>query len=211
MTIPPKNTLTMEELFNAATHGFGIIIATIICIFLLASTIRQGNFLKIIVFNIYGVALLLMYIISTLFHILAHTRAKKAFRFLDHATIFVLIAGTYTPIVATTVGGFWGWFLIATVWTAALCGIFSKIYYIDKLRVSLTFYLILSWAGFLFINSFIKSVPINGIIFLILGGIIYTFGIFFYVQKKIPFNHAIWHVFVLIGSFCHFSAILSLL
>lgn len=211
MTIPPKNTLTMEELFNAATHGSGVFIAAIICIFLLVTTIREGNFLKIITFNVYGIALLLMYIISTLFHILAHTRAKKVFRFLDHATIFVLIAGTYTPIVTTTVGGFWGWFLLSMVWTVALCGIFSKIYYIDNLKISLTFYLVLSWVGFLFINTLIKSISINGIILLILGGIIYTFGVFFYVQKKIPFNHAIWHVFVLVGSLCHFSMMLFLL
>lgn len=181
----------------------GIVGLTMLLIF----SAKDGNIKKMIGFSIFGATLILMYLISSLFHSLVYTRAKKVFRILDHSSIFLFIAGTYTPFTLVTIKSSLGLILLTVVWVVAIFGILFRIFYIDKMKISLVMYLSLGWIGVIVaIKPLFFNLPTRGFTLLLLGGIIYTVGILFYIWKRLRFHHGLWHLCVLGGSVCHFAA-----
>lgn len=198
-----------EEIANSITHGIGIILAIIALGILIACTSIYGNPKHIISVSVYGVTLILLYTTSTLYHSLQHPRTKYIFQRLDHSAIFLLIAGTYTPITLISLSGPWGWSLFAVIWCLAVIGTAIQFGQTNRWRVvSLALYIGMGWSVIVAIKPLLLSVAPGGIILLFLGGLAYTFGVLFYRWKKLKFHHAIWHVFVLTGSILHFFAVL---
>lgn len=197
-----------EELANALTHGLGALLALAAFVLLAALGSVLGSFAHVLALVVYGATLVLLYLASTLYHAVRHHRAKRLFRLCDHASIFLLIAGTYTPYALIGIGGTGGWVLLALVWTGAVAGIAFKIVSMDRFeKLSLVFYLALGWVGVFSLGPLISAVELNGLLLLGLGGVAYTGGIVFYIWEGLPYNHAVWHLFVLAGSICHFLSI----
>lgn len=198
-----------EEIANSITHGIGIILAMVALGILIACASIYGNPKHIISVSVYGVTLILLYTTSTLYHSLQHPRTKYIFQRLDHSAIFLLIAGTYTPITLISLSGPWGWSLFAVIWCLAVIGTAIQFGQTNRWRVvSLALYIGMGWSVIVAIKPLLLSVAPGGIILLFLGGLAYTFGVLFYRWKKLKFHHAIWHVFVLTGSILHFFAVL---
>lgn len=198
-----------EEIANSITHGIGIILSIAALGILTTYAGIHGNVWHIVSVSIYGTTLVLLYTASTLYHSIQNARAKSILRILDHAAIYLLIAGTYTPFTLVNLRGPWGWGLFGAVWGLALLGVLFQLSFIKRFRaVSISLYIGMGWAVLIAIKPLIASVAFGGIIFLVLGGLAYTLGILFYVWKKLKFHHAIWHVFVLTGSILHFFAVL---
>lgn len=201
----------IEEVFNAITHGIGIILSIVGLVVLLSLSWKGDNALKNIGFGIFGIAVTFSYLVSTLYHSLSFTKAQKILKILDHSSIFLLIAGTYTPFMLIALRGQLGLVLFFLIWAFAISGIVLKTFYVYKFRnLSLLLYLFMGWLIVFGIKPLLNSLPIDAVIFLALGGLFYTFGITFYLFKKLPFHHAIWHIFVLCGSILHFFTLLYL-
>ena len=197
-----------EEIANVLTHGMGAALAVVAFALLAALASIHGTFDHMLALVVYGATLVLLYLASTLYHAVRHHGAKRVFRICDHAAIFLLIAGTYTPYALIGLGGPFGWSVFALMWTAAICGIAFKIVCHDRYeKVSLAFYLGMGWIGVLMLGPLIESVDAGGLMLLALGGLAYTGGVLFYVWEGLPFNHAVWHLFVLAGSVSHFLSI----
>ncbi|HUD43986.1 MAG TPA: hemolysin III family protein [Patescibacteria group bacterium] len=206
-----KNKLLLEEILSSITHGIGVVLSTVGLVILLVIANRQHNLWEIIGFSIFGISLILMFLMSTLFHSLSFTKAKKVFLVLDQSSIFLLIAGTYTPIALIVLRGWIGWVLLCVVWSIAIVGIVLKAVFMDKFKIVLVvLYLLLGWAGLIVIRPLFMHLSLSQIYLLILGGLFYSSGVIFYAWKRLPFNHAIWHLFVLAGSACHFFVISGL-
>ncbi|GEN82630.1 hemolysin III [Sporosarcina luteola] len=197
-----------EELWNAITHGIGLLLSIPALVLLILAGVRHGTALAIVSFTIFGVSTFLLFLMSTLLHSMP-VKMKKLFSIFDHSAIYVLIAGTYTPFLLVTIQGALGWSLFGVIWGLAIAGILFKVFFIHKYEtVSLIFYIVMGWLIVSAIKPLYIQLPIEGIILLVLGGIFYTFGSVFYAWRKIPYNHAIWHVFVIAGSACMFFSIL---
>lgn len=200
----------LEEIFNSITHGIGVlfVVAGVVAFFLLRTA---NDEIKIIGFSIFALSLFLMYLISTLTHSLMFTKAKKVFMVLDHSAIYLLIAGTYTPFLLISLKGTLGYILLAVVWTFAICGIVFKAIFLEKWKyISTILYIGLGWLIVLAIRPLLHAIPFKIFLLLLCGGIFYTLGTVFYSTKKLPFSHTLWHVFVLVGSACHFAAVFLL-
>lgn len=198
-----------EELASSITHGIGAALAVAALAVLVARAASMGDPWRVVSFSIYGATLVLLYISSTLFHAFTHTRAKHVFRILDHAAIYLLIAGTYTPFLLVTLRGAFGWWLFGIIWALALLGIVQASLALDKLKfLSLGAYVAMGWLIVIAYKPLLVALAGGGMLWLALGGVCYTLGVVFYVVKRIPFNHAIWHLFVLGGSASHFCAML---
>ena len=196
-----------EELANAITHGIGVLLAIAGLVFLILRADGQS----LAGFIIYGVTLILLYLASTLYHSLIFTRARKLFRKFDHMAIFLLIAGTYTPFCLTALNGWMGWALLAAVWGFAILGIVLKSIYTGRFEwLSVSIYILTGWMVIVAINPIYESLSRSGFIFLIAGGLAYTIGTFFYINKRIPYAHSIWHLWVAAGSVFHFFSVLTL-
>lgn len=197
-----------EELWNAITHGIGLLLSIPALVLLILAGVRHGTALAIVSFTIFGVSTFLLFLMSTLLHSMP-VKMKKLFSIFDHSAIYVLIAGTYTPFLLVTIKGTLGWSLFGVIWGLAIAGILFKVFFIHKYEtVSLIFYIVMGWLIVSAIKPLYIQLPIEGIILLVLGGIFYTFGSVFYAWRKIPYNHAIWHVFVIAGSACMFFSVL---
>ena len=198
----------IEEVFNSITHGIGAIFAiTGLLVFLLIRGKFSGN-LKDISFSIFTVSLIVMFVMSVLAHSLSFTKAKKLFLIFDHASIFLLIAGTYSPFALLSLKGISGVILLIVVWLLALGGILFKAIFTEKLKIlTLVLYLVMGWIGIVVIYPLFLAVKHIVFILLVLGGLSYSVGTIFYCSKKIRFNHAIWHLFVLLGGALHFFAV----
>lgn len=206
-----NHTSVIEEVFNAITHGFGIVLGIIGLVFLLILAKKDASILKNTVLSIFGGTVIFSYLISTLYHSLFFTRAKKVFKILDHSSIFLLIAGTYTPFTLLALKGLHGLVLTIIVWTIAIFGIVFKSIWVHKFqKISVLVYLLLSWSIVVELNNLVKAIPVQSLIFIGIGGLFYTSGITFYLYRKLPFHHAIWHIFVLCGSILHFCALFYL-
>lgn len=198
-----------EEIANSVTHGIGALLALAGSIVLISSAANYGNSWHIVSSSIFGTTLVLLYLASTLYHSIPVNRVKKVLRLLDHAAIYLLIAGTYTPFLLVNLRGPWGWSLLALVWTVALTGIVLKATSLGHKRgLSLSLYLMLGWIILIAVEPLFDYLDPGGIRLLIAGGLTYTGGILFYLWKRLPYNHAIWHLFVLAGSGLHFFAVL---
>ncbi|OQY42845.1 MAG: hemolysin III [Anaerolineaceae bacterium 4572_78] len=198
-----------EEIANSITHGIGAILslAGLTMLVLLASLF--GTVWHIVGFSIYGTTLFLMYLISTLYHSFSQPRVKRVFRIMDHASIYLLIAGTYTPLFLIPMRSFFAWIILAIVWALAISGIIFKIYFVGRFEVvSVIFYILMGWLGAITPASLLDRMPEGSLGWILAGGIVYTVGVLFYSLHKIPYNHAIWHIFVIGGSFCHYWVML---
>ncbi|HLR53697.1 MAG TPA: hemolysin III family protein [Pseudogracilibacillus sp.] len=198
-----------EEIAHAITHGVGVLFSLIALYFLVAFSYVSGDTVLLISVVIFGVSMLFMYVSSTLVHSLPQGKWKNIFLIIDHAAIYIFIAGTYTPFALIILDGSLGWGLFTLVWSFAVIGIILKSFFVNKfVFVSTLFYILMGWLIVLVWGPLTESIQPKGLLLLVLGGIIYTIGAVFYIWKFIPFHHMIWHIFVLIGSVFHFFAIL---
>jgi len=197
-----------EESLNVTSHAVGFVLSIIAFIALLERAITMGNALHIISFSIFGISLIFLYGTSTIYHSTKNLARRSNLRILDHAGIYVLIAGTYTPFTLITLQGTTGWVIFGVCWIMALTGIILKLFFTGKFRLlSTLMYVLMGWLILFAIRPLIDKFPSAGLNWLIAGGLAYTLGAALYSVKKIRFNHAIFHVFVLLGSSCHFVAV----
>ena len=201
-----------EEIINSITHGAGIVFGIAALLIMLIASVRSGDTAKIAAFSVYGACIILMYLSSTLYHSVSRERLKSILRVLDHSSIFLFIAGTYTPVLVLALNGNSKWIYLAAIWTVALGGVIFKILTHGKFdrykAVSLAIYIGMGWLAVLPINLIIQSTSWGFIGFILGGGILYSLGTIFYAIKKIPYNHGIWHLFVLAASVLHFVGIM---
>ena len=198
-----------EEVANAITHGMGVVYSIAGLAVLTAFASIFGTVWHIVSCSIFGATQIILYGTSTLYHSIPVPGAKAVFRRLDHSAIFLLIAGTYTPFLLVTLRGPWGWSLLCVVWGFAVAGIAlqAKIIHLNP-RVAVIPYIAMGWVIIVAIKPLVMSIAPGGLALVVAGGLAYTVGIPFYVWKRLPFHHAIWHGFVLAGSMLHFFAIL---
>lgn len=201
-----------EEISNAITHGIGSCLSIAALVILIVLSSLHGNAWHIVSFSIFGATLVILYLASTLYHSLTHQKAKLLFRKFDHISIFLLIAGTYTPFCLVALSGWIGWTLLGIVWTCAILGTVFKSIHIGKMEIlSTVLYVVMGWIALIAIKPLYDSLSAFGFTMLILGGIFYTLGTVFFIKDKIKYFHAVWHLFVLAGSIFHFFSVISLL
>jgi len=197
-----------EETLNVITHAIGFVLSIAALVLLLVSAAKYGTAKHITSFAIFGSSLIVLYAASTLYHYAKNPKIRHKLNILDHSAIYVLIAGTYTPFCLLVLKGWVGWTIFGVSWGLALIGIIFKIFYIGKYdKISTIAYVLMGWVIVFAIKPLIESFPTAGLIWLFAGGLAYSIGAFFYSYKGVRFNHAIFHVFVLLGSFCHFMAV----
>ena len=197
-----------EEVAHALTHGVGAIAAIVGLVFMLVWAVSYGDTFHVVSASIYGASLILLYLASTLYHAFPWPRVKAFFQQMDHAAIYVLIAGTYTPFALVNLRGAWGWTLLAVVWSIAFIGVIMEVAMKERKKwLSLSLYLGLGWMALVVIKPMLETVEAGGLWLLLAGGLAYTFGVIFYVWKSLRFHHAIWHLFVLAGSVLHFFSV----
>ncbi|MET0231173.1 MAG: hemolysin III family protein [Rhodanobacteraceae bacterium] len=204
----PSSYSATEEIASSVIHGIGIVLSIAGLAVLAAHAAPSGDVRHIASVGVYGSTLILLYTASTLYHGVPIERAKPLLRQLDHAAIFLLIAGTYTPFTLITLEGAWGWSLFAIVWTLALTGVWMVVKRIEKRGVTVALYVGLGWIGLIAIGPLVRNLPAGGLWLLFGGGVCYTLGVPFYLSRRLRFNHALWHVFVLAGSILQFFAVL---
>lgn len=201
-----------EEIANAVTHGIGTALAIAALVLLIVFSVVKGTAWHVVSFTIFGSTLVILYLESTLYHSLTNKKAKRLFRKFDHMSIYLLIAGTYTPFCLTVLRGPLGWTIFGIVWGCAIIGIVIKAFLVGKKdRLSTVLYIVMGWLIIGTIRRLYLAMPFSGVLFLIIGGVLYTVGAFIYSKDKIMFNHGIWHLFVIGGSVCHFFSVMSLL
>lgn len=204
-----------EEIANGITHGLGVVFGIVALVVLLVFSIRKGDALSIVAFSIYGACLILMYLSSTLYHSITNLKAKKILRVFDHSSIYLFIAGTYTPIALLTLTGKLRVFMLIAVWSIAIFGVVFKLQTIGKFdkykAISLGLYLGMGWLSVFTIKPIIEMTSLGFFLWILGGGLAYTIGTIFYKSKRIPYNHAIWHLFVLGGTVLHFVGIFKYL
>ena len=202
--------LYLHEIFNSITHGIGVLlsIAALVLLIVFAAN-RDGDAWQIVSFSIYGASLIVLYLASTLYHAIQKRKVKKFFNLFDHASIYILIAGTYTPFCLVPLRGPWGWTLFGIVWGLAIAGVLFKIFfYTDRLRlIGTLLYIGMGWVILIAIKPLIQNVPAGALYWMLAGGLSYSLGVIFYLWRRYRFNHVIWHLFVLGGSISHFFAI----
>ena len=198
-----------EEIANSITHGIGTGLSVAGLTLLVVLATLYGDKWQIISFSIYGTTLIILYLASTLYHSFQHPPVKRVFRIIDHAAIYLVIAGTYTPFLLVKMRHIWGWTWLVIIWTLALLGVVYKTFFINRFEIlAVVSYALMGWMGLIILQELLTTVAIGSMIWLGVGGAFYTIGIIFYAWDKIPYNHTIWHLFVLSGSACHYFAIL---
>tara|TARA_B100001146_G_scaffold212202_1_gene211438 strand:+ start:108 stop:758 length:651 start_codon:yes stop_codon:yes gene_type:complete len=197
-----------ERLFNTITHGIGSILSIVALVLMVVYASYNSDAWSIVGVSIFGSTLILLYMSSTLYHAFSNGRVKQIFKTLDQSFIYLLIAGTYTPVLLITLRNTLGWTVFVLVWAMAIGGITHRIFFFDKLKkLSLVSYIVMGWLSLIVFKSLLNAAPAELVVWLLIGGAFYTGGLIFYSWEKLPFNHAIWHLFVLGGSFSHFMGI----
>lgn len=197
-----------EERLNILSHGIGLVLSIAGLVFLLVQAIKTGTFIHVLSYGIFGFSLIAVYGSSTWYHSTKDPLKRQKLRILDHASIFILIAGSYTPFTLITMSGSSIAYLFYLSWTLAAFGIILKIFFTGKFKIlSTIMYVLIGSIIFLDVDPLIQNLPINGLNWIMIGGIAYLIGGVLYNLKGLKFNHAIFHVFVMIGSFCHFMAV----
>jgi hemolysin III len=198
-----------EEIANAVTHGVGWLASVGGLAVLVTLAGLTGGALRVVSCAVFGTTLVLLYAASTLYHALPSPRAKRVFRVLDHSAIFLLIAGTYTPLALVALGGGWGWALFSCVWFLAVVGVLLNTLAHGRWRwLSITLYLLMGWLVVIATKPLLAALAITPLVLLVAGGLAYTLGLTFYALKRMPYGHAVWHLFVLAGSTLHYFAVL---
>ncbi|WP_040496465.1 PAQR family membrane homeostasis protein TrhA [Fulvivirga imtechensis] len=201
-----------EEVINAVTHGIGTCLAMAGLVILIILAVSKGTTWHVVSFSVFGATMVLLYLVSTLYHSFTSEKLKNLFRKFDHMAIFLLIAGTYTPFCLSLPTGLLRWIILGTVWGCTLLGIILKVFFTGKKDLlSTILYLALGWLAIIVMKPLYDYMSLEGFSFLIAGGIFYTLGTIFYVKHQIRYNHGIWHLFVLSGTTFHFFSILTLL
>lgn len=199
-----------EELLNIVTHGFGLLLSIIALPFLSIKAMNYEGFLKPMSMIVYGLSLIILYAASTFYHAAKKDKARRRLNIFDHAAIYILIAGTYTPFTMIVLEGSTGWIIFALTWFFALTGVILKLFFTGRFdKLSTIMYVLMGWQIIFAIKPLLNSMSKEGLQLLFWGGIFYTIGAVLYSIKKLPYNHAIFHVFVLLGSVSHFFCIYS--
>jgi hemolysin III len=197
-----------EEMLNVATHGLGVGLSIAALVLLVVYASLEGDVWHVVSFSIYGASLFFLYLASTSFHLSRKLTHRQWLNVADHAAIFLLIAGTYTPYSLVSLRGPWGWSIFGVVWGLAIVGMVLKIFYTGRFNlISTLIYVLLGWLILIAISPLVDTLPTGGLLWLLAGGISYTMGALFFLLQRIPFNHAIFHLFVLAGSVCHFVSV----
>ncbi len=200
------------ELANSITHGIGFALSIAALVILVTFAALNGGARHVVACSVYGSTLIILYLASTLYHSIWAPKVKRIFKVIDHVAIYLLIAGTYTPFTLISLRGAWGWSMFGVIWGLALLGIVFKVLFIGRFKgLSLGIYLAMGWLVMISAKPLLASLPEGGFLWLLLGGLSYTVGVIFYVWKSLPFNHAIWHLFVMTGSTFHFFSVMVLL
>lgn len=208
MTESVKARLPVEEVANCVTHGVGLVLSVAGLIALVILACLSGDGWHIVSGTVYGASLVTLYLASTLYHGARTERAKHLLQVLDHCCIYLLIAGTYTPFTLVTLRGGWGWTLFGLVWGLSLAGILFRVRFGTRYRpVAVASYVLLGWLCVIAAKPILTIVPTGAILWIVAGGIAYTSGVFFFASNRIRHAHAIWHLFVMAGSICHFIAV----
>lgn len=198
----------IEEVVHAITHGIGVILSIIGLSWMLYVSINLADPWRIVASSVYGATLIALFLASTLYHSMFASRHREVFKLLDHCAIYLLIAGTYTPFLLVAMRSDTGWWIFGTVWALATAGIIKKLWFKHRFpKVALASYLAMGWLIVVAAPQMAAAIGPNGMAWLVAGGVAYTAGAVFYVVDRIPFNHAIWHVFVLVGGICHFFGV----
>jgi hemolysin III len=198
-----------EELANTLSHGLGLMLAIAATPVLIIGAASGGNTADVVGSSVFAGTMVLLYLTSTWYHAVPKSRLKDRLRRLDHAAIYLLIAGTYTPFTLGVLGGPWGWTLFGLVWSAAAIGVFEKLISgVRHPRLSTVLYLVMGWLALIAIRPLVLNVPAEGLGWLVAGGLSYTLGTVFYTARHMRYHHLIWHLFVLSGTTCHFFAVL---
>ena len=204
----PFYTLS-EELINSISHGFGAVLGIVAVVLCVIKSI--GSAMAVVCSAIYGGSMIILYMMSTMYHALKRNRAKKVFRVIDHCSVYLLIAGTYTPYTLVGLGGAIGWVLFGIVWAAAIVGITLNAVSLSKFKIfSMITYIAAGWVIVIAMKPLIDSIAFTGVLYLLLGGLAYTLGAVLYMvskKKNLKYGHSVFHIFVLLGSLLHFFSI----
>ncbi|MFI0435208.1 MAG: hemolysin III family protein [Parachlamydiaceae bacterium] len=204
-----QSLLLGDEWANYLTHGIGFILSLVGLILLIQNPFQENNYWRMLNFSIYGGSLVLLYAASTCYHAVRKPYLKKRFRTLDHCAIYLLIAGSYTPLSLLALGGGWGFTLFVIIWCLAFLGIVFKLFFKHRFKaLSTALYLFMGWLIIIAAEPLMERFHPSGLFWLLAGGLSYTIGVIFYLLDKRRFYHAIWHLFVLGGSVCHYLAVL---
>jgi len=196
-----------EEVASVVTHAMGVIFSIAAMVGMILSA--RDSAVEMVSALVFGGSLILLYLFSTLYHVATTVRRKSILQTLDHACIYVLIAGSYTPVMLISLRGAWGWTLLCIVWFMAISGVVIKTMLPGKKDhwLSTVLYIVMGWLAVIAIGPLLRALPMAGVVWLVAGGLSYTLGVVFFVWKKLPYHHAIWHLFVLGGSACHVAAV----
>lgn len=198
-----------EEVVSTVSHGIGVVLSLVGLGILSTLASLHGSLWHIVGCTVYGITLVVLYLASALYHGLPLSRAKLVFQSLDHTAIYLLIAGTYTPFMLVPLRGPWGWSLLGIVWGLALLGILSRATNLQRREgISVAFYVAMGWVAVVAVKPILAAVPLGALVLLLIGGLAYTAGVIFYAWERLPYNHAVWHLFVLAGSTFQFLAVL---
>ena len=199
-----------EEIANSISHGLGLLLAIAGLPLLILHALDKGNPLAVVAAAVFGSSAILLYLASTLYHAVSHERAKELLQRLDYGAIYLLIAGTYTPIALGVLRGSWGWTLLGVIWTLAVAGVIFKILVGARFhRLSTVLYVAMGWAALVAIRPLWLHMAPGGLIWLLAGGLAYTLGVaFFLLHERLRYSHFIWHLFVLTGTGCHYFTVL---
>ena len=198
-----------EELANSITHGIGFFIGLTVLVLLVVFTSLRKSAWEVVSCSIYGATFIMLYLSSTLYHSARNPEVRRVMKILDHSAIYLLIAGTYTPYALVPLHGALGWTIFGIIWGCALIGIFFKVFFTGRFKaVSLMSYLFMGWLCVIAVKPLYRELTTAGFVLFAAGGLCYTFGAIFYAWKSLKWSHAIWHLFVLAGSLCHFFSIL---
>lgn len=196
-----RKYLITNEVLNAVTHGIATLVSVVGLLFLIEKGLDSGSTVELISYIVYGSSLILLYLSSTVYHSFKFTKANKVLRRLDHCSIFLLIAGTYTPYTLVSVSGNFGIFLTILIWGIALFGVLYKVFWFDKFQnLTVWLYIAMGWIVVLFLPSIFESVSTAGLLWLFFGGIAFTVGTIFYRLKNVRYMHVVWHLFVILGT-----------
>ena len=197
-----------EEYANIATHGVGVVLSLIALCMMVVYAAREHDAKLIAAVSIFGGSLLLLYLMSTLYHLFENPSVKHVFRILDHSSIYLLIAGSYTPFTLVYFEDGLSKAILILTWSLAVCGIVFKVFFVKRFNlISTGIYVGMGWLVIFAIKPLVEAAPTGAIVWLTTGGLLYTLGVIFYLWQRLPYNHAIWHLFVMGGSFSHFCAV----
>jgi hemolysin III len=210
LAVPKREQSRGEEIANSISHGIGLIAALAAAPFLVMHAVQYEDTRFIVGTSLFAAAMVLLYFASTLYHALPRGKAKRVFKIVEHSAIFLLIAGTYTPFTLGVLRGAWGWTLLGIVWSFAAIGVALKVF--DKMHnpiISISLYLLMGWLILIAIYPLYIRIPASGLLWLVAGGVAYTVGVFFFVtDSRLRYGHFIWHLFVMVGTACHYFAVL---